>query len=77
MRNLVYENGKPVEIGDIVHVKNKPYTIHDFDSKSGFVYVKSMDDQPVFKPMFPAQIGARILNDHLHPIFAEALKCFP
>ena len=72
---LKYKNGQPVECGDVVHVKNVAYTIHDYDKQSGFVYVKSMDEQGLYKPVFPRDIGA--YWDNVHPIFAEALKCFP
>jgi hypothetical protein len=72
---LKYTNGQPVERGDIVHLKNTPYTVHDFDKKSGYVYVKAMDERATFKPVFPSQIKA--YWDNVHPIFAEALKCYP
>lgn len=72
---LKYTNGQPVERGDIVHVKNAAYTVHDFDRKSGYVYVKAMDEKAYFKPIFPSQINT--YWDNVHPIFAEVLKCFP
>jgi hypothetical protein len=69
---LKYTNGKPVERGDIVHIKNTPYIVHDFNN---YVYVKSMDEKAVFKHVFPRDIGAYI--DNVHPLFKEALRCFP
>lgn len=72
---LKYTNGQPVERGDIVHINNAAYTVHDYDKASGYVYVKSMDESAYFKPVFPGQIKA--YWDNVHPIFAEALKCFP
>lgn len=72
---LKYTNGQPVERGDIVHIKNAAYAVHDFDKKSGYVYVKSMDERATFTPVFPRDVGA--YWDNVHPIFAEVLKCFP
>ena len=72
---LKYTNGNPVERGDVVHLKNTPYTVHDFDKKSGYVYVKSMDERGIFTPVFPSDMAA--YWDNVHPIFVEALKCFP
>jgi hypothetical protein len=72
---LKYTNGKAVERGDVVHLNNNAYTVHDFDKKSGYVYVKAMTEGAYFKPIFPSQIKA--YWDNVHPIFAEALKCFP
>ena len=72
---LKYTNGQPVERGDIVHIKNAAYTVQDYDKASGYVYVKAMTEGAYFKPIFPSQIKA--YWDNVHPIFAEALKCFP
>ena len=72
---LKYTNGQPVERGDVVHLKNAAYAVHDFDKASGYVYIKSMTEGAYFKPVFPSQIKA--YWDNVHPIFAEALKCFP
>ena len=72
---LKYTNGKPVERGDIVHVKNAAYTVQDFDKTSGLVYIRSMDERAAFKPIPARDVGA--YWDNVHPIFAEALKCFP
>jgi hypothetical protein len=69
---LKYTNGKPVERGDVVHIKNTPYIVHDFNN---YVYVKSMDEKAIFKHVFPRDIGAYL--DNVHPIFKEALRCFP
>lgn len=72
---LKYTNGNPVERGDVVHLKNAAYTVQDFDKASGYVYIKSMDERATFTPVFPRDVGA--YWDNVHPIFAEALKCFP
>ena len=72
---LKYTNGQPVERGDIVHVKNAAYIVQDFDKSNGYVYIKSMDERATFTPVFPRDVGA--YWDNVHPIFAEALKCFP
>ena len=72
---LKYTNGNLVERGDIVHLNNTPYTIHDFDKSHGYVYVKAMDEKAYFKPIFPSQIGT--YWDNVHPIFKEVLKCYP
>jgi hypothetical protein len=71
---LKYKNGKPVESGDVVHINNKAYTVQDSDKSSGYVYVRAMDESGAYKPVFPSQIGA--YWDRVHPIMAEALKCF-
>ena len=72
---LKYTNGNLVERGDIVHLNNTAYTVHDFDKKSGYVYIKSMDERGIFTPVFPRDIGS--YWDNVHPIFAEVLKCYP
>jgi hypothetical protein len=71
---LKYKNGQPVESGDVVHINNKAYTVQDSDKSSGYVYVRAMDESGAYKPVFPSQIGA--YWDRVHPIMAEALKCF-
>jgi hypothetical protein len=71
---LKYTNGQPVQIGDVVHLKNRAYTIQDCDKTSGYVYVKAMDESGAYKPVFPSQIGA--YWDRIHPIIAEALRCY-
>lgn len=72
---LKYTSGQPVERGDIVHVKNTPCIVHDFDKTSGYVYVKAMTEGAYFKPVFPSQIGS--YWDNVHPIFKEVLRCYP
>ena len=69
---LKYTNGQPVERGDIVHIKNTPYIVHDFNN---YVYVKSMDEKAIFKHVFPRDIGA--YWERVHPVFSEVLRCFP
>lgn len=63
MKTLIYTTGAPVLTGDVVHIKNQAYTVHDFDRQSGYVYVKSMGESRYFKPVFPSMIGARIINE--------------
>ena len=60
-----YKNGQPVEHGDIVHVKNRPYTVY---SISDTVTLRSMCERGYIKRVFPADIGAYI--PRLHPVFA-------
>jgi hypothetical protein len=45
---IKYANGQPVQHGDIVHIKNKPYTVDSCDAKSGYVYVRSMSESKTF-----------------------------
>jgi hypothetical protein len=61
---MKYKNGKSVEHGDIVHVKNRAYTVY---SISDYVTLRSMCERAYFKKAFPADIGAYI--PRLHPVF--------
>jgi hypothetical protein len=69
---IKYTNGRPVEHGDIVHVKNRPYTVDSYDQKSGYVYARSMDESRTLRPLYPRDIGA--YWDNVNPIFAEVLN---
>ena len=69
--HIKYTNGKPVEHGDVVHVKNQPYTVDSCDAKSGYVYVRSMSESKTLRPFYPKDIGAQW--DNINPIFAEVL----
>jgi len=62
---MKYKNGQPVEHGDIVHVKNRAYTVY---SISDTVTLRSMCERGYIKRVFPADIGAYI--PRLHPVFA-------
>jgi len=59
-----YKNGQPVEHGDIVHVKNRAYTVY---SISDTVTLRSMCERGYIKRVFPADIGAYI--PRLNPLF--------
>jgi hypothetical protein len=61
---MKYKNGQPVESGDIVHVKNRAYTVY---SISDTVTLRSMCERGYIKRVFPADIGAYI--PRLHPLF--------
>ena len=61
---MKYTNGKPVEHGDIVHIKNRAYTVY---SLSDYVTLRSMCERAYFKRVFPSDIGAYI--PRLHPVF--------
>jgi hypothetical protein len=60
-----YKNGQPVEHGDVVHVRNRAYTVY---SISDTVTLRSMCERGYIKRVFPADIGAYI--PRLHPVFA-------
>jgi hypothetical protein len=62
---MKYKNGQPVEHGDIVHVKNRAYTVY---SISDTITLRSMCERGYIKRVFPADIGAYI--PRLHPVFA-------
>jgi hypothetical protein len=55
---MTYDNGKPVNIGDVVHVKRRPYTIARF--MGDYIMLCSMNEQKTFKPVYPQQIGAKL-----------------
>ena len=55
---MTYENGKPVNIGDVVHVKRQPYTVARF--AGNYIMLQSMNEQKIFKPVYPQQIGAKL-----------------
>lgn len=69
---IKYTTGAPVQHGDVVHVKNRAYTVDHADQKSGYVYVRAMTEGAYIKPVFPSQIGA--YWDNVHPLFAKALE---
>jgi hypothetical protein len=55
---MTYENGKPVNIGDVVHVKRQPYIIARF--MGDYLMLQSMNERKTFKPVYPQQIGAKL-----------------
>jgi hypothetical protein len=68
---IKYMNGQPVQTGDVVHINNSPYTVHNWHESSGFVYVRSMDETGTYKPVYPTQIGA--YWDRVNPLFQSIL----
>ena len=62
---MKYKNGQLVEPGDIVHVRNRAYTVY---SISDTVTLRSMCERGYFTHVYPADIGAYI--PRLHPVFA-------
>ena len=62
---MKYKNGQPVEAGDVVHVRNRAYTVY---SVSDYVTLRSMCERGYIKQVFPADIGAYI--PRLSPLFA-------
>ena len=61
---MKYKTGQPVDVGDIVHVKNRAYTVY---SISDTVTLRSMCERGYIKRVFPADIGAYI--PRLNPLF--------
>jgi hypothetical protein len=55
---MTYDNGQPVNIGDIVHVKRQAYTVARF--VGDYIMLQSMNEQKIFKPVYPQQIGAKL-----------------
>jgi hypothetical protein len=73
MNNFNYTNGAPVKLGDVVHVRNRAYYVDRFIGDH--IMLVSMDDRREFTPVFPADIGARIANEHVHPTMRGLLPC--
>ena len=61
---MEYKNGQPVEAGDVVHVRNRAYTVYSIGDT---VTLRSMCERGYIKRVFPADIGAYI--PRLHPLF--------
>jgi hypothetical protein len=61
---MKYKNGQPVEHGDVVHVRNRPYTVYSIGDT---VTLRSMCERGYIKRVFPADIGAYI--PRLSPLF--------
>jgi hypothetical protein len=72
--SIKYTTGAPVQHGDIVHVKNRAYTVDSYDQKSGYVYARSMDESRTLRPLYPKDIGA--YWDNVHPLFGEVLSAW-
>jgi hypothetical protein len=66
-----YTTGAPVLLGDVVHVKNRAYTVAHF--AGDYVMLQTMDERKEFKPVYPADIGARLANEHVHPTLRACL----
>lgn len=73
MTKFTYTNSKPVLLGDVVHVRNRAYYVDRFIGDH--IMLVSMDERKEFKPIYPADIGARIANEHVHPTMREFLPC--
>jgi NMD protein affecting ribosome stability and mRNA decay len=71
MNNFTYTNGQPVKVGDIVHVRNRPYIVASKLSKHIALY--SMDEAREYRHVFPQDIGARVANEQVHPTLRDAL----
>ena len=62
---MKYKTGQPVECGDVVHVRNRAYTVYSIGDT---VTLRSMCERGYIKRVFPADIGAYI--PRLSPLFA-------
>lgn len=69
---IKYTTGAPVQHGDVVHVKNRAYTVDSYDHESGYVYARSMDESRTLRPLYPRDIGA--YWDNVHPLFEGVLN---
>jgi hypothetical protein len=65
---MKYKTGQPVEVGDVVHVRNRAYTIY---SIGNYVTLRSLCERGYFTHVYPSDIGAYI--PRLHPLFAELM----
>lgn len=65
---MKYKNGQPVDVGDVVHVRNRAYTVY---SISDTVTLRSMCERGYIKRVFPCDIGAYI--PRLNPIFMDLM----
>ena len=65
---MKYKTGQPVDVGDVVHVKNRAYTVYSIGDT---VTLRSMCERGYIKRVFPADIGAYI--PRLSPLFAELM----
>jgi len=61
---MKYKTGQPVDVGDVVHIKNRAYTVY---SISDTVTLRSMCERGYIKRVFPCDIGAYI--PRLNPLF--------
>jgi len=65
---LIYERtGKPVNLGDTVHVDGRPYYLQAIiephkPSSTGRVWCVTMDERKYFNEWFPSVIGAKWIN---------------
>jgi hypothetical protein len=65
---MKYKTGQTVDVGDVVHVRNRAYTVY---SVSDYVTLRSMCERGYFRSVFPADIGAYI--PRLNSLFAELM----
>jgi hypothetical protein len=73
MTKFNYTTGAPVLLGDVVHVRNRAYYVDRFIGDH--IMLVSMFERREFKPVYPADIGARIANEQVHPTMRELLPC--
>ena len=75
---IEYTTGQPVEVGDVVHVRNRAYAVARLSDD--YVMLQSMDERKEFKAVYPSAIGAHCttkINAHVHPTFQGILSCLP
>ena len=74
---LLNKRNEAIMNGDIVHVNGKAFTVHHADPRSGYIQVLSCDDRPIFRSVFPSQIGAHwaqpVRNAHVNETMRAAL----
>ena len=64
MPSLIYTNtDKPVAVGDIVHLRNQPYTVTGWSephtpASTGRIHLLSMDDARSYQSYYPSVIRA-------------------
>jgi hypothetical protein len=64
MTTLVYScNNKPVQSGDVVHIRNTPYVVTGWrephkPASTGRIYLQAMDERRITTEYFPNVIGA-------------------
>jgi hypothetical protein len=61
---MKYKTGQTVEVGDVVHVRNRAYTVY---SVSHYDTLRSICERGYIKRVFPADIGAYI--PRINPLF--------
>ena len=74
---LLNKRNEAIMNGDVVHVNGKAFTVHHADPRSGYIQVLSCDDRPLFRTVYPSQIGAHwaqpVRNAHVNETMRAAL----